>query len=56
LEGGGVSVEQKTRAVASYGKVRTLIANALPLIGLGVALIMNAVWLCLLGYFVLKLV
>lgn len=53
-----MSVGQKARAASasSYGKVRTLIANALPLIGLGVALIMNAVWLCLLGYFVLKLV
>ena len=50
-------VTQKARSsAAAGGKVRTLMANALPLIGLGAALIMNAVWLCLLGYFVLKLI
>ena len=36
--------------------IRTLIGNALPLIGLGVAVIMNVAWIGFLGYFVLMLV
>jgi hypothetical protein len=34
----------------------TLLRNALPLIGLGVAVIVNAAWIGFLGYFVLRLV
>ena len=48
----------ETTAVASkYSKiVRNLMDNVLPLTGLGVAVIVNAAWIGLLGYFFLKLV
>jgi len=46
-----VSVTETTKAVLG-----TLLRNALPLIGLGVAVIVNAAWIGLLGYFVLRLV
>ena len=46
-----VSVTETTKAVLG-----TLLRNALPLIGLGVAVIVNAAWIGFLGYFVLRLV
>ena len=36
--------------------VRARVWTALPLIGLGLAMIVNAAWIGFLGYFVLKLV
>jgi hypothetical protein len=53
-----MSAIETTKAVPSTRRkiVRNLIGNALPPIGLGVAVIVNAVWIGLLGYFVLKLV
>ena len=50
-EVGVVSVTEATKAV-----VRALFGNAVPLIGLGVAVIVNAVWIGLLCYFAFKLV
>ena len=46
-----VSVTDPTKAV-----LRTLLRNALPLIGLGFAVIVNAALIDLLRYFVLRLV
>jgi hypothetical protein len=46
-----VSVTETTKAVPG-----TLLRNALPVIGLGVAVIVNAAWIGLLCYFVLRLV
>ena len=46
-----MSVTETTKAVLG-----TLLRNALPLIGLGVAVIVNAAWIGFLGYFVLRLV
>ena len=52
LRGSGVvSVTETTKAV-----LRALFGNAVPLIGLGVAVIVNAAWIGLLCYFVFKLV
>lgn len=36
--------------------LRAILGNALPLIGLALAVVVNAAWIGLLGYFVLKLV
>ena len=53
-----MSITEVTKAVLSTrGKiVGNLIGKALPLIGLSIAVIVNAAWICLLGYFVLKLI
>ena len=48
---GVVSVTETTKAV-----LRALFGNAVPLIGLGVAVIVNAAWIGLFCYFVFKLV
>ena len=48
---GVVSVTETTKAV-----LRDLFGNAVPLIGLGAAVIVNAAWIGLLCYFVFKLV
>jgi hypothetical protein len=46
-----VSVTETTKAA-----LRARLRNALPLVGLGVAVIVNAAWIGFLGYFVLRLV
>jgi hypothetical protein len=53
-----VSVTETTKAVPSTRRnvLRALLGNALPLIGLGLAVIVNAAWIGLLGYFVFRLV
>jgi hypothetical protein len=43
--------------VAETASIRNRVPNALPLLGIGLALIMNAAWVALLGYYcILKLV
>jgi hypothetical protein len=46
-----VSVTEATKAA-----LRGLFGNAPPLIGLGLAVIVNVAWVGLLGYFIFKLV
>jgi hypothetical protein len=53
-----MSVSEATKAALSTRReiVGSLIANALPPIELGIAMIVNVIWLGLLGYLVFKLV
>jgi hypothetical protein len=53
-----MSVTEATKAALSTRReiVGNLIGNALPPIGLGLAVIVNIAWLGLLGYIVFKLV
>jgi hypothetical protein len=53
-----VSVTETTNAAPSTRRSVSpaLLGNALPLIGLALAVIVNAAWIGLLGYFVFRLV
>ena len=53
-----MSVTEATKAMPSTRRrvLPALLVNALPLIGLALAVIVNAAWIGILGYFVLKLV
>jgi hypothetical protein len=53
-----MSVTEATRVRLPMRReiVGNLIGEALPLIGLGIAVIVNAAWIGLVGYFVFKLV
>jgi hypothetical protein len=53
-----VSVTETGKAMSSTRRnvLRAVLGNALPLIGLGFAVIVNVAWIGFLGYFFFKLV
>jgi hypothetical protein len=53
---GGRGVASVSVKEAAKAAVRTRLRNALPLVGLCVAVIVNVAWIGFLGYFVLRLV
>jgi hypothetical protein len=57
-EVGVVSATEAAKPMPSTRRnvLRSILGNALPLIGLALAVVVNAAWIGLLGYFVLKLV
>ena len=57
-EVGVVSATEAAKPMPSTRRtvLRAILGNAVPLIGLALAVVVNAAWIGLLGYFVLKLV
>jgi hypothetical protein len=49
------TLETETASRGPVGAVRERLRNAWPLIGIGVAVAVNAAWICLLGYCLFQL-
>jgi hypothetical protein len=51
-----VSIAEMSAPAAESHSIRSRVSNILPVVGIGLALIVNAAWVTLLGYCILKLV
>jgi hypothetical protein len=51
-----MSIAETTAPAAERVSIRDRVSGALPLAGIGLALIANAAWVAFLGYWILKLI
>jgi hypothetical protein len=51
-----MSIAETTALAAERVSIRDRVSGALPLVGIGLALIVNAAWVAFLGYWILKLI
>jgi hypothetical protein len=51
-----MSTVETTAPPAEATSIRTRVSSALPIVGIGLALIVNAAWVGFLGYCVVKLI
>jgi hypothetical protein len=51
-----MSIVETTAPAAESTSIRARVSSALPIVGIGVALLVNAAWVGFLGYCIVKLI